>query len=67
MQNVVIIEVISTGRFYVKEVADRGLHPIVIYPKLVDILPLVKTRGFLRAVHSFILYTTFGGFLLLTN
>ena len=34
MQNVVIIEVISTGRFYVKEVADRGLHPIVIYPKL---------------------------------
>lgn len=28
MQNVVIIEVISTGRFYVKEVADRGLHPI---------------------------------------
>ncbi len=34
MQNVVIIEVISTGRFYVKEVSERGFHPVVIYPKL---------------------------------
>lgn len=33
MRNVVIIEAASTGRYYVSEVARRGLHPVVIFPK----------------------------------
>lgn len=37
MQNIFIVEAVSTGRFYAKEIAWRGYHPVVIYPYLDNI------------------------------
>ena len=42
MQNIFIIEAVSTGRFYAKEIAWRGYHPVVIYPYLENITDVYK-------------------------
>lgn len=42
MQNIFIIEAVSTGRFYAKEIAWRGYHPVVIYPYLENITDMYK-------------------------
>ena len=42
MQNIFIIEAVSTGRFYAKEIAWRGYHPVVIYPYLENITGVYK-------------------------
>lgn len=34
MENILVIEATSTGRFYVKEIAWRGYHPVVVFPYL---------------------------------
>lgn len=34
METVVVIEATSTGRFYVSEIAKRGMHPVVVFPLL---------------------------------
>ena len=42
MQNIFIIEAVSTGRFYAKEIAWRGYHPVVIYPYLENVTDVYK-------------------------
>lgn len=42
MKNIFVLEAISTGRFYVREIAERGYHPVVIYPHLPDISPVYR-------------------------
>ena len=34
METVVVIEATSTGRFYVSEIAKRGMHLVVVFPLL---------------------------------
>lgn len=36
MANVIVFEPASTGRFYLKEIADRGLVPVAVYPAMGD-------------------------------
>lgn len=42
MKNIFVLEAISTGRFYVREIAERGYHPVVIYPHLPNISPVYR-------------------------
>lgn len=34
MQNVLVVEAVSSGRLLVEEIAQRGMMPFVVYPKL---------------------------------